>query len=310
MTANVGQVHPLSPGPPVDDATEKLKAEMRNKCAKLDQTIAQLKPFAAEDPDLARVLLARTKEREDVIKQLREMKPLAVQLQQAAAVRDKAKKVAEASRLELAELARLVDLKQKECQALELGAAAATSEYARLVQLQFVAGSSCGSQATGSADPAPGSPAHVLQQAALFASFLTPAFQASFGQWLQGCPAGSPPPTASGPAIVPWINLAAGDPEEDTAMLREQEEQEADDELRRALATARVQAFVAAGGQLQQVDLTAQQASGFGPFRRAKPLRDSPLVGTKTEEVKDDEDDDFIPPTQLYAEEPAAEADL
>jgi hypothetical protein len=302
MTANVGQASSLSPGPPVDDVTEKLKAEMRNKCTKLDQIIAQLKPLAADDPDLTHVLLARMKERDETIKLLREMKPLAVQLQQAAAARDKAKKLAEASRLELAELARLVDLKQQECQALELGAAAATSEYARLVQLQLVAGSPGGSLALGSAVAAPGSPTHVLQQAALFASFLTPELQASFSQWVQGCPAVPQPPTASLPTTLPWkVDLAAGDQEEDAAMIKDREDQEADEELRRALATAKVLSFIAAGGQLQQIDLTTQKASGLGHFGKAvkaKPLRDSPLVGTKTEDAEEEED--FIPPAQLY----------
>lgn len=80
-----------SPEPAVgDQATETIKADLRNKCSKLDGIIANLKPFAQDDLDVSSLLELRSREREDIVRQLKVLKPLTVQLQQAAAGRDRA----------------------------------------------------------------------------------------------------------------------------------------------------------------------------------------------------------------------------
>jgi hypothetical protein len=201
VAAHTQAARTLSPSSEVEP-TESAKAGIKEKLDKLAGIIAGLTPLALSDPDAAQLLQARTRERDELIRQLKELKPISVQVSQAATARDKASKLLELRRTELAELTALLSLKQDEVAEAEAGLATASAHYSQLVAQQLLASPPRAGPAFQQPPLVQGDPAAIAHMCAGLAAVLPPIFATNFAQWLQAQPPLQSAPAASAAAGV------------------------------------------------------------------------------------------------------------
>jgi len=133
---------------------------------------------------------------------LRDLKPLAAQLQQANAEKDKAEAKRDQLHAELTELHKLFALKQQEAQQAEAVLAQKNAVVLGLLTRQAAAvsappaplpGTQAAAAATATLSPsatvAPRSPSTMAELASAFHAHLPPAAAASFQQWIHMQPA-------------------------------------------------------------------------------------------------------------------------
>jgi hypothetical protein len=288
-----------------DSSTEKLKCEIREKLSVLDGLILSLGAAALLDGEVAKVLQRKEAERAHLREQLRNLKPLSLQLQLAVADRDKAERKVNGLKEERRQLEVLLSTKDKEIEEASCIASVHAAEVTRLMGLQGVASTSPVSLGLSNADPS-ASPARF---AAAFAASLPAQAAASFAAWLQSQPALPVAPAAGwDPYVQPAAvkvecadasALAHHSPCVEEAVdvdLTDVGEEEGEEELvpgsAADLASKLASAFVAMNGGAPQLDPAASAAAaarsqGLAPFRpvRRQPssARVSPMEGTRSE---------------------------
>ena len=292
----------MAPIPVGDSTEEKLKVQIRTRLAQLDTIIMALTPLAEGDADAKVLLTARVAERTAAVRQLKEAKPLAVQLQAAVAAKDKAIKRYDSCRGQLAELSRLVAVKEQEVLGAEAAATAAAAECSKLLALQVAAGGS----GLGLPLPVPPQMQSLAHAAQGFAALLPTETAERFVVWLSLQPPPPPPaasqfqscpqPGSSSAAVVPFSVEDSDDELTSPALVDAYgvpTSQTSGDPsaFGRQLATMLVQHSIANGYEVPLVDLTSRQggpADPHGPFRlKRSEARVSPL-GASLVRVKDE----------------------
>ncbi len=302
---------PAGPAAGADAAAEQKKAEIRVLLGKYDGLIAGLQPFAESDPAVAEVLSARLAQREQLVSQLRDLKPLQVQIQQAVSEKERACSRVLALTAELAELRRLEGVKMSEVREAEQAAAAKSAVLQKLFSMQVseqcqhfsLAGQGMAVDGQATAVPTPAQWAASLtpaQWAEGFSSCLPAGLSSCFGEWMRAMAVPSPGPVGGDAEAA--HSPKSGSPGTEAGGEELDEETASRDAYMGQLASAMVagqhvpqlDAVTLAHLQYlepQQIDLTGIAAGVGGslaPYRRIVTssrgdARVCPLVGVKKE---------------------------